>query len=53
MSEGKSRPIQIRVSDEEYKTIESKATKLGLTVSAYLRYVAINAKVEIVLGQNN
>jgi Ribbon-helix-helix protein, copG family. len=49
MSEGKTRPVQIRVSEEEYKQMEEKAGKLGLTVSAYLRFVALYADVSVVM----
>ncbi len=49
MSEGKTRPVQIRFSEEEYKLMEEKAVKLGLTVSAYLRLVALNADIGVIL----
>ena len=45
--DAKTRPVQIKVSDEEYSVIEAKAKKLGLNVSAYLRLVALNAEVKI------
>lgn len=37
--------INIRVSAEEYQIIKAKADKLGLTVSAYIRMIALNTEV--------
>lgn len=39
--------IQARVLDTEYCIIEKKAKFLGLTVSNYLRMVALHANVDI------
>lgn len=39
--------LQMRVNDEEYKMIESKANALGLTISNYMRMVCLNASIEL------
>lgn len=45
----KDRPVQLRVSQEEYEIIKEKASKLGMSVSAFLRFVGINADISILL----
>lgn len=46
----RSKVIQCRVSDDEYKEIEAKATKMGLSVGSYLRMLCLVAKVDVSLG---
>lgn len=41
------RPIQIKVTSEEYDKIEEKAKKLNLSVSAYLRMVGIHGDINV------
>lgn len=53
MSDNKTVPLQIRISEDEFNIIKEKADKLGLTVSAYLRFVGLNAVVDINLGLDN
>ena len=48
MSENnKTRPVQIRFSEEEYKVMKEKAQKHGLTVSAYIRLLALNDDIQL------
>lgn len=39
--------LQMRVSDEEYSRIESRAKEIGLTISNYMRMVCLNCKIDI------
>jgi hypothetical protein len=43
----KTHDIRIKVSEDEYNTIRSKANDLGMTISAFLRFLALKSKVEI------
>ena len=43
----REKTIQTRVSDEEYSIIEEKANFLGLSVSNYLRLIALHARIDI------
>lgn len=43
----REKTIQTRVSDEEYSIIEEKANFLGLSISNYLRLVALHARIDI------
>ena len=43
----KSNLIQVKVNEQEEEIIVAKAKKLGLTVSAYLRFVALNAEISV------
>jgi len=43
----KEKIINIRVSEEEYRLIESRAKDMKMTVSAYIRMVALKAKIKI------
>lgn len=45
--EKKSKNIFIRVNDAELAAIKAKADAVNLSVSAYLRFVALNAVVEV------
>ena len=47
MEKTKTRPVQFRATEDEYEVILKNATNLGLTVSAYLRLVALHAKVDV------
>lgn len=48
----REKTIQTRVTDEEYKIVEEKANFLGLSVSNYLRLIALHAKVDISIQPN-
>lgn len=48
---GKS--IQTRVTDEEYAYVENKAESLGLSITNYLRFVALHAKIEVTVSINS
>jgi uncharacterized protein (DUF1778 family) len=41
--------IQTRVHEEEYLLIEKRASSLGLSISDFLRMVALLAKVEVTI----
>lgn len=43
----RDKTIQTRVTDEEYKIVEDKANFLGLSVSNYLRLVALHTRIDI------
>lgn len=43
----REKTIQTRVTDEEYKVVEEKANFLGLSVSNYLRLVALHANINV------
>lgn len=43
----REKTIQTRVTDEEYKAIEDKADFLGLSISNYLRLIALHARIDI------
>lgn len=49
----RDKSIQIRVSEDEYKAIEEKAYELGLSVSNYLRMVAMHCKIDIFLNKES
>lgn len=51
----RDKTIQTRVSEEEYRIIEEKANYLGLTISNYLRLVALHTKIDITIepGRDN
>ncbi len=45
---GKSMTMQIRVTDEQHETIKANAKANGFeTVSAFIKYVALNCKVSV------
>lgn len=44
--------LQMRVTDEEYKIIEKKASSLGLTTSNYMRLVCLNASIDILFNSS-
>lgn len=43
----REKTIQTRVSDQEFNMISEKAERLGLSVSNYLRMIALHAKIDI------
>ena len=43
----RNRKIQIRLTEDEYKSIMKKSDTLGIELSSFLRVIALNAKVEI------
>jgi len=43
----KTHSIEIKVSPDEDKKLKLKAEKLGMNVSAYLRFVGLGAKIKI------
>lgn len=44
--------ITIRVTPEEYQAIKGKADKLGLTISSYIRMLALNTEVTFTVGNS-
>lgn len=50
LNDRKTRPVMIKVSENEYRQIEDKANKLGLSVSAYFRFAALNADISVAFG---
>jgi uncharacterized protein YbaP (TraB family) len=47
MSLNKQRAINIRINDDEYKQIQKRANELNMKLSEYVRFVCLNAKVEV------
>jgi uncharacterized protein (DUF1778 family) len=47
MTLNKQRAINIRINDDEYKQIQKKANELQMKLSEYVRFVCLNAKVEV------
>lgn len=43
----RGKTIQTRVSEEEYSLVEKKADTLGLSISNYLRMVALHSTINI------
>lgn len=43
----REKALQTRVSDEEFVIVEEKANQLGLSISNYLRLVALHARIDI------
>ena len=43
----KTHSIEIKVSPDEDKKLKDKATALGMSVSGYLRFVGLGAKITI------
>lgn len=46
--ENKTLKISFRVNEKENRRIEEKARKANMTVSEYLRYVALNKKIVVI-----
>ena len=42
----KTRHLDIRLNDNEYKIINKKAELLGMTMSEYVRQIALNKQVK-------
>jgi len=48
----KDRQVNIRLTEEQYKEIECKMKKYYFTtISEYLRFVGLNANVEVNVGE--
>jgi hypothetical protein len=45
-NEGKS-TISIRCTSEEHELITSKAKSYGMSISEYVRFVSLNAKISV------
>jgi len=43
----KDKKINIRLTEQEYQDIEAKAKEFNMSISAYIRMVALKAKIEI------
>lgn len=43
----RDKTIQTRVSGDEFKIVEEKANFLGLSISNYLRLIALHTKIDI------
>jgi len=43
----KTKILNVRLSDDEFKKIKDKALRLGLQPSAFLRLVGLSAKLKI------
>lgn len=41
----KNHEIRVKMSREEHQTVRAKALKLGLSVSAFLRLLGLNADI--------
>ena len=47
----RSERLEIRLSEEELKIIETKSSSLGMMVSEYIRFCCINSKIRINVGK--
>ncbi len=43
----RNKQIEIKVSLEEHERLKSKAEYFGMNISSYLRFIGLNAKIEI------
>lgn len=50
MREKKERRVSVRMTDEQYKAIESKANTAQMSVATYIRAAALRHKVKVVEG---
>ena len=48
MSDNKERQVNIRFSEEEYALVKSKANKVGMKISTFLRQAAMNGEVKYI-----
>ena len=48
MSDNKERQVNIRFSEEEYALVKSKANKVGMKISTFLRQAAMNGEVKCI-----
>lgn len=47
MSSKKTIKVTIRISGEEEKKIEAKANIVGLSVGQYMRFISLQAEIEV------
>ena len=47
MPSNKERAINVRITDKEYKLIQDKARTLNMKLSEYVRFVALNAEINV------
>lgn len=50
MREKKERRVSVRMTEEQYKTIEGKANAAQMSVATYIRAAALRHKVTVVEG---
>lgn len=50
MREKKERRVSVRMTEEQYKTIEAKANAAQMSVATYIRAAALRHKVTVVEG---
>lgn len=50
MHEKKERRVSVRMTEDQYKTIESKANTAQISVATYIRAAALRHKVTVVEG---
>jgi uncharacterized protein (DUF1778 family) len=46
----KTRALNIRIDDMEYKLIQGKAKALNMKLSEYIRFVALNTEITVKVG---
>ena len=44
--------INFKCSEDEKKIISTKAKELGLSTSAYIKFIALNCKVKVTSSKN-
>lgn len=49
----RKKAIQFRVTEEEYNQIEEKANLLGVTLSNYVRLVALHSDIKVFINLDN
>lgn len=42
--------ITVRCTAQEHKEIKAKADALGMSISEYIRFVALNAEIKAIVG---
>lgn len=45
----KNREIRVKVSSEELEKIKTKSQKVGMTISGFCRYLALNSTLNVSL----
>ena len=43
----KNHDIKIRLSEEELQKIKTKSKELGMSISSFMRFISLKAKVEV------
>jgi uncharacterized protein (DUF1778 family) len=50
MTSNKEKGLNVRINEKEYKLIQEKARILNMKLSEYIRFVALNAEIKVIVG---